>query len=147
MLNVVDGCIPSDMATGTAAEIEEERRLLYVAMTRARDELHLMVPQRFYVHQQARIGDRHVYATLSRFIPEPLKKCFECRVPAGAAYGATTRRRRLRRPRPGPPRPDPIALELRPARPGSGRVEPDCGATALTQRLSSSSLAFSLASP
>ena len=60
VLNVVDGCIPSDMATGSAAEIEEERRLLYVAMTRARDHLHLIVPQRFYVTQQAAHGDRHV---------------------------------------------------------------------------------------
>ena len=72
MLNVVDGCIPSDMATGSAAEIEEERRLLYVAMTRARDHLHLLVPQRFHVGQQAAFGDRHVYAALSRFIPPEL---------------------------------------------------------------------------
>ena len=35
ILNAVDGCLPSDLATGTSAEIEEERRLLYVAMTRA----------------------------------------------------------------------------------------------------------------
>ena len=42
VLNVVDGCIPSDMATGSADEIEEERRLLYVAMTRAKDQLVLM---------------------------------------------------------------------------------------------------------
>jgi ATP-dependent DNA helicase UvrD/PcrA len=39
-LNVVDGCIPSDLATGTTTKIEEERRLLYVAMTRAKDDLH-----------------------------------------------------------------------------------------------------------
>ena len=38
VLNVVDGCIPSDMATGSAEEIEEERRLLYVAVTRAKDQ-------------------------------------------------------------------------------------------------------------
>jgi len=37
LLNVVDGCMPSDLATGTSAEIEEKRRLLYVAMTRVRD--------------------------------------------------------------------------------------------------------------
>jgi DNA helicase II / ATP-dependent DNA helicase PcrA len=49
-LNVVDGCIPSDLATGSSDEIEEERRLLYVAMTRAKDELNLIVPQRFYTH-------------------------------------------------------------------------------------------------
>ena len=53
VLNVVDGCIPSDMATGSRREIEEERRLLYVAMTRAKDHLHLMVPQRFFVHAAA----------------------------------------------------------------------------------------------
>ena len=53
MLNCVDGCIPSDLATGTPAEIEEERRLLYVAMTRAKDALHLMTPLRFHVHGQA----------------------------------------------------------------------------------------------
>ncbi len=70
MLNVVDGCIPSDMATGSSAEIEEERRLLYVAMTRARDHLHLVVPHRFYVTQQAARGDRHMYAARSRFIDE-----------------------------------------------------------------------------
>jgi hypothetical protein len=30
LLNTVDGCIPSDLATGSTPEIEEERRLLYV---------------------------------------------------------------------------------------------------------------------
>ncbi len=49
-LNVVDGCMPSDLGAGTTAELEEERRLLYVAMTRAKDDLHLIVPQRFFVH-------------------------------------------------------------------------------------------------
>jgi DNA helicase II / ATP-dependent DNA helicase PcrA len=68
VLNVVDGCMPADMATGSAAEIEEERRLLYVAMTRARDELTLWAPQRFYVTQQRRFGDRHLYAQRSRFL-------------------------------------------------------------------------------
>ncbi len=77
VLNVVDGCIPSDMATGTAAEIEEERRLLYVAMTRAKQTLQLVVPQRFYVHQQVGRGDRHVYASRSRFIPDQVAKLFE----------------------------------------------------------------------
>ena len=76
ILNVVDGCIPSDLATGTAEEIEEERRLLYVAMTRAKDELNLIVPQRFYTHQQARTGDRHVFAGRSRFIPAALAHHF-----------------------------------------------------------------------
>jgi len=79
VLNVVDGCIPSDMATASAAEIDEERRLLYVAMTRARDHLHLMVPQRFYVGQQTGWGDRHVYAGRTRFIPASILDRFEAR--------------------------------------------------------------------
>ena len=69
VLNAVDGCIPSDLATGTSVEIEEERRLLYVAMTRAKDRLEVMVPQRFFTHQQAQNGDRHVYASRTRFVP------------------------------------------------------------------------------
>jgi DNA helicase-2/ATP-dependent DNA helicase PcrA len=77
VLNVVDGCIPSDLATGTTAELEEERRLLYVAMTRAKDHLGLMVPQRFYVTQQSRAGDRHVYASRTRFIPDALLPHFD----------------------------------------------------------------------
>ena len=69
VLNCIDGCIPSDLGTGTSEEIEEERRLLYVAMTRAKDQLDLIVPQRFYVTNQRRNGDRHVYAQRTRFIP------------------------------------------------------------------------------
>ncbi len=69
VLNVVDGCLPADVAQG-AQELEEERRLLYVAMTRARDHLHLLVPQRFYVTQQAARGDRHLYANRTRFITD-----------------------------------------------------------------------------
>ncbi|WP_439601154.1 ATP-dependent helicase [Devosia sp.] len=77
VLNVVDGAIPSDLGTGSTHELEEERRLLYVAMTRARDELHLMVPQRFYVHQQASYGDKHVYAQRSRFITRAMLPLFD----------------------------------------------------------------------
>jgi DNA helicase-2/ATP-dependent DNA helicase PcrA len=79
VLNVVDGCIPSDMATGSGEELEEERRLLYVAMTRAKESLDLIVPQRFFVRQQSVYGDRHVYALRSRFIPDALTELFECR--------------------------------------------------------------------
>jgi DNA helicase-2/ATP-dependent DNA helicase PcrA len=79
VLNVVDGCIPSDMATGSAAEIEEERRLLYVAMTRAKDHLSLMLPHKFYVHQQGKRGDKHLYASRTRFIPAAITQHFEAR--------------------------------------------------------------------
>jgi DNA helicase-2/ATP-dependent DNA helicase PcrA len=77
VLNVVDGCMPSDLGTGTTAEIEEERRLLYVAMTRAKDDLHLITPHRFFTHGQPALGDRHVYASRSRFIPGNLLPLFE----------------------------------------------------------------------
>ena len=77
VLNVVDGCMPSDLGAGTSAELEEERRLLYVAMTRAKDDLHLTVPQRFFVHGQSAKGDRHMYASRTRFIPERLVPLFE----------------------------------------------------------------------
>ncbi len=85
VLNAVDGCIPSDMATGRAEEIEEERRLLYVALTRARQHLHVLVPQRFYVTQQRQWGDRHVYGSISRFLPPEVRACFD---EAGAKTGA-----------------------------------------------------------
>jgi DNA helicase-2/ATP-dependent DNA helicase PcrA len=77
VLNVVDGCIPSDLGTGTTAEIEEERRLLHVAMTRAMDSLHLITPLRFFTHGQAWQGDRHVFAARTRFIPAALLPLFE----------------------------------------------------------------------
>ncbi len=79
LLNSVDGCIPSDLGTGTTPEIEEERRLLYVAMTRAKDQLHLMVPQRFFTHGQRGMGDRHVYAQRTRFIPNSITRHFQSR--------------------------------------------------------------------
>ncbi len=77
VLNVVDGCMPADLATGSTAEIDEERRLLYVAMTRARERLHLLLPQRFHVTQQRARGSRHLYAARSRFIPSALDGLFD----------------------------------------------------------------------
>lgn len=89
VLNVVDGCIPSDLATGSEMEIEEERRLLYVAMTRAKDQLDLVIPQRFYVSGQSITGDRHVYASRTRFIPNRLLAHFESQVWPLAVPGIT----------------------------------------------------------
>ena len=68
LLNLTDGSFPSEFATGRAESIEEERRLLYVAMTRAKRELHLVAPVRFYVTQQSPVGDRYVNSAQSRFM-------------------------------------------------------------------------------
>ena len=46
-------------------------------MTRAKDQLHLMVPQRFFTHGQRSTGDRHVYAQRTRFIPSPMFAHFD----------------------------------------------------------------------
>ena len=70
VLNLGDGCIPSDMASSKPEQIDEERRLLYVAMTRAREHLHLLQPLRFYLTQQHRHGRGHVMAPRSRFLPD-----------------------------------------------------------------------------
>ena len=72
VLNVTDGNFPSEFATGKDAAIEEERRLLYVAMTRARESLSLVAPLKFHVTQQHRHGDKHVYGSRSRFITDQM---------------------------------------------------------------------------
>lgn len=72
LMNVVDGTFPSEFACGDAGLIEEERRLLYVAMTRARNRLHLVHPLRFFVTHQPRLGSRHVFSAPSRFMTPPL---------------------------------------------------------------------------
>ncbi len=77
VINAADGCIPSDMATGKPDQIEEERRLLYVAMTRAKEHLHVVHPQRMFIRQQHRHGDRSVYTPRTRFIPDALLDRFE----------------------------------------------------------------------
>ncbi len=77
VLNAADGCIPSDLATGHPAEIEEERRLLYVAMTRAKNSLSVIHPLRFFVRQQSRLGDRHIFTPRTRFIPDSILDRFE----------------------------------------------------------------------
>ncbi|TGQ51835.1 ATP-dependent helicase [Mesorhizobium sp. M1C.F.Ca.ET.193.01.1.1] len=93
VLNTVDGCIPADLGVGTKEDIEEERRLLYVAMTRAKDSLHLVVPQRFYPHNQPARGDRHVYASRTRFIPASMLSAFEQSSWASAAIKDDPRQR------------------------------------------------------
>ena len=75
VIHAADGNIPSDMALGEPGGLDEERRLLYVALTRARDTLHVAFPQRFYQRKHA-LDDVHSYAPVSRFL-SPIKDCFD----------------------------------------------------------------------
>jgi DNA helicase-2/ATP-dependent DNA helicase PcrA len=67
MPHLVDGAVPSDMALTTPAGLEEERRLFYVAVTRARDQLYLYAPLRLHHHRLAR-DDRHSLGQVTRFL-------------------------------------------------------------------------------
>jgi DNA helicase-2/ATP-dependent DNA helicase PcrA len=76
VIHAADGMIPSDMSTGDDEEIEEERRLLYVAITRARDALHITYPQRYYRRPKG-LEDPHSYSQRSRFLPDELLVHFD----------------------------------------------------------------------
>ncbi len=77
VLGVNDGHFPNEYATGRAESIDEERRLLYVALTRARDALYLLEPQRYFVTQQPRHGDGYVHGARSRFLDDALLACLD----------------------------------------------------------------------
>ncbi len=77
VLNVTDGNFPSEFAAGKPEQIEEERRLLYVAMTRARESLALVAPLKFHITAQEPAGDRHIYGARSRFLTPELMATFE----------------------------------------------------------------------
>jgi DNA helicase-2/ATP-dependent DNA helicase PcrA len=94
ILNVADGNFPSEFSTGRPELVEEERRLLYVAMTRAKSELHLIAPLRYYVTSQSRMGDRHVYGAKSRFMTQAVLACMEAGV-----FGETSSHEAIAAPR------------------------------------------------
>jgi DNA helicase-2/ATP-dependent DNA helicase PcrA len=75
LLHLVDGAVPSDMALGSPEGLAEERRLFYVAVTRARDQLYLYAPLRMHHHRMS-ADDRHGYGQLTRFLtPAALAQC------------------------------------------------------------------------
>jgi len=80
VIHAADGNIPSDMATKNPDEIEEERRLFYVALTRAKSWLNVCCPLRYYYHQRPGVSDRHGFAQRTRFLPEPVLEAFQQRV-------------------------------------------------------------------
>jgi DNA helicase-2/ATP-dependent DNA helicase PcrA len=75
VIHAADGNIPSDMATGSVEEIEEERRLFYVACTRARQALYVTHPLRYYAAGRGR-SDAYGYAQRTRFVPDRLRPLF-----------------------------------------------------------------------
>jgi DNA helicase-2/ATP-dependent DNA helicase PcrA len=76
VIHAADGNIPSDMATGSPEEIEEERRLFYVAMTRAKNHLSVVRPERYYFHNR-RKSDQHSLSRVTRFLTPPILAMME----------------------------------------------------------------------
>ena len=88
VLNVVDGSFPSEFSTGKAELIDEERRLFYVALTRARNDLLLLAPLRFHLTNQSRQGDAHVYGGRSRFLTDKVLNKLEASTFQGSNLAA-----------------------------------------------------------
>jgi DNA helicase-2/ATP-dependent DNA helicase PcrA len=103
VLSATDGNFPSDMALATAEELEEERRLFYVGLTRPRRHLSIYVPLRYHHHPKAR-DDFHLYSQPSRFLSARVVAQLE---PAGAAAAPAS----IGPPDSSPPRPVDLALD------------------------------------
>jgi DNA helicase-2/ATP-dependent DNA helicase PcrA len=89
LIHASDGNLPSDMAIGEPEGLEEERRLLYVALTRARDALYVTYPQRYF-HRRHGLDDAHTYGQPSRFLTGALAAFDRTVVRPGEGLGATT---------------------------------------------------------
>jgi len=99
VIQASDGNFPSDMALSSPDGLEEERRLFYVALTRARRALHIYVPGRFYHRPRGR-DDAHSYGQTSRFLSPSVQACCELvqatePTPAIAASGVPARAARI----------------------------------------------------
>ncbi|HVP59717.1 MAG TPA: ATP-dependent helicase [Myxococcaceae bacterium] len=78
VLHAADGNIPSDLTTGSPEEIDEELRLFYVALSRAKRHLSVTFPLRWF-DRPSGVGGRHAYAQLTRFLPPAVSAAFELR--------------------------------------------------------------------
>jgi DNA helicase-2/ATP-dependent DNA helicase PcrA len=76
VIHAADGMIPSDMAVSDQEGVDEELRLFYVALTRARNDLYVYFPLRYY-HRRFGLDDPHSYGQLTRFLPERVASLFE----------------------------------------------------------------------
>jgi DNA helicase-2/ATP-dependent DNA helicase PcrA len=83
LIHAADGAFPSDLATGSAAEVDEERRLFYVALTRAKRHLHIYAPLRYHHGDPAGWTDKHSYAQRTRFLPPDLDSLLDHRAIRG----------------------------------------------------------------
>ncbi len=91
LIHAADGMFPSDLATGSREEIEEERRLFYVAITRAQEHLYIYAPLRYHHSGPFGRGDAHSYAPRTRFLPPAANELLEHRpVRARGADSAPT---------------------------------------------------------
>jgi len=88
VIHAADGNIPSDMATGSPEEIEEERRLFYVAMTRAKNHVAVLRPERYYFHNRHK-SDQHSLSKITRFLPAAIQSLFD-RQSQGMTYGSAS---------------------------------------------------------
>ena len=74
VIHAADGNIPSTWPPAGHDEIEEERRLFYVALTRAKNWLYVCHPLRYYWPGRS---DRHSLSQRTRFLPAGVLPCFE----------------------------------------------------------------------
>ena len=70
----VDGWFPSSRAVDDPDELEEERRLMYVALTRAKDELAVIYPMQVY---GSRRGSEYSFDQLSRFLDRGVRELMQ----------------------------------------------------------------------
>ena len=83
VIHAADGAFPSDLATGDQDGVDEERRLFYVALTRAKRHLHLYAPLRYHHGDPAGRTDQHSYGLRTRFLPPSVDALLEHRTIRG----------------------------------------------------------------